>query len=117
MKTKLKKAIQKAKLLPMATQEILEGIPDNLKDKLTSRELAEVMLAMNASYHSGRASTGAEKIDTDCVWIDGIGMMEIVEEGAEYEYETITDNSHGYTSVTTRQIKTKSGRLIGIISQ
>lgn len=117
MKHKYLKAQKLAGCLPMATAEIWNRMPEELKERLTAKEISLVMQAMNTSYHAGRKSTGAEKIDTDCVWIDDIGMMEIKEDGAEYETVTETDTSRGYTCTIHRQVKIKSGKLIGEIIQ
>lgn len=118
MRAKHIKAQKMSKMLPMATAEIWSRIPEDLKDKLTAKELSLVMQAMNDSYHAGRTSTGAEKIDADCIWINGIGMMEIVEEGAEYETikEEIKEPGRP-TFITIKNVKTKPGRLIGVLVQ
>lgn len=49
---------------------VQEQIPAELFDRLTGHELGLVMSAVNAAYHNGRASTGAEVVD-DCLCIDG----------------------------------------------
>jgi len=42
---------------------------------LTSKQLAAVMRLVEINYHKGRASTGAEVIDGDAVWINSIGKI------------------------------------------
>ena len=46
-------------------------IPQELFIELTGRQLGLVMRAVNQAYHNGRASTGAEMVDNDAVWING----------------------------------------------
>jgi hypothetical protein len=68
---------------------VIKQIPDELLKQLTSKQLALVMQVINTAYQNGRASTGAEKIDTDCIWVSGIEkLIEIVEVGAKYESVT-----------------------------
>lgn len=54
--------------------EIMSRIPAELLERLTGREIGLVMSAMNASYHAGRAATGAEVIDSTvddgAVWVN-----------------------------------------------
>lgn len=37
-----------------------------------------VIKAMQKAYRIGKADAGAEKIDSDAVWVNGIGMIELV---------------------------------------
>ena len=84
-------------------------IPEELIPQLTARQLAIVMDAINASYQRGRASTGAEMVDTNCVWINGINrMIEWEEVGAEYE--RVTEQDGGCT--VTKSVKVKEGELV-----
>jgi rubrerythrin len=54
---------------------VLEQIPDELKDQLTGRQLGLVMSAVNSAYHNGRASTGAEVIDGELIWVNHLNML------------------------------------------
>ncbi len=38
---------------------------------MTGKELGLVLNAINAAYQAGKASTGAEKIDNNAVYVDG----------------------------------------------
>lgn len=53
------------------------GIPEELFGRLTGQELGLVMTAIDAAYHRGRASTGAEVLDASptsgTVWINCLG--------------------------------------------
>ena len=52
-------------------------IPDELKARCTGRELGIIMSVINKAYHAGAASTHAEKIDNDAVYVDGYGIIEL----------------------------------------
>jgi hypothetical protein len=55
----------------------------NLVDStLTVDQLADIVVSMQEAYRNGQASTGAEKIDTDCVWVSGIGALEQQPDGS-----------------------------------
>ena len=34
------------------------------------------MAVANASYQAGKAAAGAERIDTDAIWVKGLGALE-----------------------------------------
>lgn len=53
---------------------IWERIPAELKDRCTGKELGMIMDAINKAYHDGKASAGAEKLDNESVYIDGVGI-------------------------------------------
>lgn len=53
---------------------VLNQIPEELKAKLTSSELALVMQSVNNAYQNGRASTGAENVG-GAVWIESIQKL------------------------------------------
>jgi hypothetical protein len=48
---------------PVTVEAVLAQIPVELGQKLTGRQLGLVMSAINAAYHNGRASTGAELLE------------------------------------------------------
>lgn len=43
--------------------------------ELTGKQYGAVMSACNTSYQDGRTSCGAERLDTDAVWIKGVGVL------------------------------------------
>ena len=47
-----------------------------LLEDLTVSQLAEIVIISQAAYRRGQYSQGAEKIDNESVWIDGIGGLE-----------------------------------------
>lgn len=49
---------------------ILEQIPSNLIDRLSSDDIACIIGIVDKAYKKGKASTGAEMIDNDTVWIN-----------------------------------------------
>lgn len=53
-----------------------------LLDDLTQDQAAQVVIIAQAAYQRGRAATGAEKIDADAVWVNGIGAIEKQTDGA-----------------------------------
>lgn len=62
---------------PMTIDAVRQYIPAELYRQLTGTQLGAVMSAINAAYHAGRASTGAEKLDDTAVYVDGVGIVEI----------------------------------------
>jgi len=54
---------------PVTMTAVMDQIPQELKQRLTYRELGLVMSAVNNAYHNGRKSVGIETCD-DCVWMD-----------------------------------------------
>lgn len=53
-----------------------------LLDALTVDQLAAVVIIAQRAFQVGHASTGAERIDADAVWVDGLGVLEKQEGGA-----------------------------------
>lgn len=49
-----------------------------LLDVLTPEQAAEVVIIAQTAYRNGQASMGAERIDTDAIWVNGVGMIEVV---------------------------------------
>jgi hypothetical protein len=52
---KLRRAIEQAGFLPVATAHILSRIPESAVDRLTSKEIAELMQAMHRHFGDGQA--------------------------------------------------------------
>lgn len=50
---------------------ILEIMGDEL-NHLSGRDLGKIMNAIDKAYHLGKASSGAETISTNAVWIEGL---------------------------------------------
>jgi hypothetical protein len=93
-------------------------IGKELCDRLTGHELGLVMSAVNRAYHEGKASTGAEMIDSNCVYINSLDRaIEWEEVGAEYEQvpfrEVVDCGKEGSKiSTGTRPVKVKDGELV-----
>lgn len=84
--------------------KVFERIPEELIERLTSAELAMVAEIIAKAYNDGRASTGAEMIDKNAVWVDSLGkIIDWYEEGAEYE--TVTETIPGGKRTYSRKIK------------
>lgn len=47
-----------------------------LLDALTVEQAAQVVVIAQTAYRNGQRSQGAEKIDNDAVWLDGVGGLE-----------------------------------------
>lgn len=54
MRIKLKKAIKAVRLTQSQKEHIIGNIPKSVIDRLTSKELAELMMAMHKHYHQGK---------------------------------------------------------------
>jgi hypothetical protein len=88
-------------------------IGKELEDQLTGRQFGLVMSAVSRAYHEGRASTGAEMVDSNCVWINSLNRaIEWEEIGAEYGIEDFTETIDGRTHAGKRTIKLKDGQLV-----
>lgn len=76
---KLNRAINKSGAFggTQTLDKIMSAIPDDLRAKLTSGELATVITIVTAQYHAGRAACNAEIIDGDAVWI-GAGVDRLI---------------------------------------
>jgi hypothetical protein len=63
--------------MPVTANAIVDATAQeaNVLAALTSKQLAAVMRLVETNYHKGRASTGAEVIDGDAVWVSSIGKM------------------------------------------
>jgi transcriptional regulator with XRE-family HTH domain len=49
---------------------VLEQIPSDLIDRLSSDDIAIIIDIVDKAYKKGRSSTGAEMIDNETVWIN-----------------------------------------------
>ena len=58
---------------PATIDAIFKGIPDELVERLTAKELSMVMQAVSNAYYRGKESTGAEMVDDNAVFVAGIG--------------------------------------------
>ena len=74
MSIKISRALNRANIHhgPVTESAILSAIPAELIDELPSRLITKVIEALNTHWHNARASTGAEKIDSNCVWVSGL---------------------------------------------
>lgn len=84
-------------------------VGSELAQILTGKQLGMVMDAVNRAYQEGKASTGAEMIDCNAVYINNLDkVIEWNEIGAEYEPVTTVENG----LKVTRWVKIKEGELI-----
>lgn len=115
--SKIAKAQKMAKVHqgPVTLSDITSRIPADVFKECPARLLAKIMEAIDGAYHDGKASAGAEMIDTNCVYINSINKaIEWTEVGAEYETvtEIVPYNEHGPGYTSTKQVKVKSGELV-----
>lgn len=57
---------------PVTTAAVIEQIPEELISSCTGEQLALIANAIDKAYHAGKAATGAEMIDSNCVWVNSI---------------------------------------------
>lgn len=94
--------------------KVFRRIPDELVQSLTAKQIAAVAEIVAQAYEDGRASTGAEMIDNNAVYINSLDkVIEWNEEGAEYK--RVQEKKPGYT--VTRNEKTKEGVLVPRFSE
>lgn len=60
MRIKLRKAFKLVDLTPAQKEHIISNLPQSVIDRLTSKELAELMMAMHKHYHQGKAESEKE---------------------------------------------------------
>ena len=68
MNIKLAKACRIARMLPMAEREILASIPPEMIKSLTGKQLAMVIVALNAHWHKACAWKEREIIGEGVIW-------------------------------------------------
>ena len=84
---------------------LLDGIPKELIERLTAKELSIVMLAMQKQYQEGKKSTGAEMIDNNAVYIDKLDkVIEWNEVGAKYEYQEVINPAKHYIGENGKEV-------------
>lgn len=113
---KLQKAIKQAKVFKGQTtlSAIKDQLPESLLETLTAKDIALVLETINKAYHAGRASTGAEMVDTNAVYINSLGkVIEWSEVGAEYKQVAFEEvGVSGFKSTGTHPQKVKDGVLV-----
>ena len=91
-------------------------IGPELAECLTGKQYGLVMSAVNRAYQEGKASTGAEMVDSNAVFITKLGRaIEWVEEGAEHEQVTEPVPVTGpfpAGAMQTYSKKVKDGKLV-----
>lgn len=84
---------------------VFEQVPDDLAQELTANQIADVAELINKAYHKGRASTGAEAVEVNAVYVDSLEkIIEWNEEGAEYE-RVEEKTADGCTVVKNKKVK------------
>jgi hypothetical protein len=93
---------------------VLQLVGNELANRLTGHELGLVMSAVNRAYHAGKASTGADMIDDNAVWINKLNRaIEWVEVGSQYETVEEPIIVNGYRcGISHRPVKVKDGELV-----
>ena len=75
--------------VPSAVEIPLSQITGTQWSELSSKEIVAVCKQINASYHTGKASAGAEIIDNDAIWINQNGGTMLVKRNGQWVDETI----------------------------
>lgn len=116
LELRLRNAVRKANIFkgPATVAAITEQLPAELLERLYSSDIALILEAIDKAYKRGKASSGAEMIDTDCVWIDSLNRgIEWREVGAEYEMQSTEKTSmEGLSYKVSRSVKVKDGELV-----
>ena len=116
LELRLRNAVKKANIFKgsATVTAITEQLPAELLERLYSSDIALILEAIDKAYKNGKASSGAEMIDTNCVWIDSLNRgIEWEEVGAEYELQsTIETSIEGLEYNVTKNVKTKDGELV-----
>ena len=75
MNIRTKRALSLCGFLPMAEREILNSMPTELLDQLTSKQIAKVMLALNKHWHKACAYKEREIVGDGYVWSERDGKL------------------------------------------
>ena len=67
---KLNRALEICNFRPMQERAILDSVPQELIDRLTGKELATVMQALDTHWHKAQAATEQQILDEVCVWCE-----------------------------------------------
>lgn len=69
--------------VPSAVLPHIEALQKvGIYDRLSVDDQGLLIKLMQQAYENGRAAQGAEKIDVDAVWVDGIGGLECQPDGS-----------------------------------
>ena len=92
--------------------EIWELLPKSCEG-LGETVIADILSAINKAYHNGRASTGAERIDSNAVYINGVGTIEWGVVGRKSHIEYTVTGIPNVNSVTKGEwITDEEGELV-----
>jgi hypothetical protein len=70
-------ALREKNYVPSAITPHLDALGSaGLIDALTMEQLVQIVIIAQTAYRNGQQSTGAELIDNDAIWINGIGGLE-----------------------------------------
>ena len=72
---KLNRALGICNFSPMQERDIINSVPQELMDRLTGKELALVMQALNAHWHKAQAAKEQAIIDEGCIWSEQHGKL------------------------------------------
>lgn len=72
---KLNRALRICGFRPMQEREILDSVPQELMDRLTGKELALVMQALDAHWHKAQMAKEQAIIDEGCIWSEQHGKL------------------------------------------
>ena len=83
--------------VPSAQAEILDSIPDELRRRLTARELAMVMDAMDRHWHKARAFEAREILSEGVIWDGKSQQLREIKDPVDpsvYKYGSMAPRRH-----------------------
>jgi hypothetical protein len=81
--SRLGENLNRAGFLPSAREANVDAIlaHSTLAQELSAAQLTQVARLMQSSYQAGLQLAGAEKIDIETVWVNGVGLLERMPDG------------------------------------
>ena len=86
MSIKINRALKQCGFRPRQESEILDSVPQDLMKRLTSKELASMMQALDAHWHKAQAAKDQEILGEGCIWSNQHGkLLDLCIKGEDFE--------------------------------
>lgn len=86
MSIKINRSLRQCGFRPRQESEILDSVPQDLIRRLTSKELAGVMQALDAHWHKAQAAKEQEILGEGCIWSNQHGkLLDLCIKGEDFE--------------------------------
>ena len=83
MSIKINRSLKQCGFRPRQESEILDSVPQELIDRLTGKEIAMMMQALDAHWHKAQAAKEQAILSEGCIWSNQHGkLFEITEKEA-----------------------------------